>query len=201
MINYFKITLKHYRTIVKQGLDNLPMEAGGFVGGRDGVIRGILPLYNMHLYDKTGTFTFTGEDVERAHAFCKKHNLEYYGLYHTHPKGVAYPSDADIQTGMPYHFILSLRNPESPEFAAYRIEKNIPIQVPLEVIPDTGYESISIHDPQIEAEVINPFKVRSPKEDAEHLSQLIQNMKEEKQNDYPKMPPKHSDRSDFSTLA
>lgn len=199
MINRFQITLKHYRTIVKQGIQNLPTESGGFVGGLDGVITGILPIFNQYLTDKTGTFGFTGEDVERAHTFFKKNSLDYYGLYHTHPKGIAYPSKADIQTGMKYHFILSLRNPDSPEFAAFEIVNQEPVFIPIETIPDTGYESISILSENINQN--DPFRERTPNEDAEHLSSLITNLKEEKKNQYPKMPPKYKDRSDFSTLA
>lgn len=110
------------------------------------MISAIQPIFNQHLYSKVATFAFTGEDIIRAHEFFKKHNLDYYGLYHTHPKGVAYPSQADIDTGHRYHFILSLRDPESPVFAAYFIQDRMPIHIPLEVIPDKGFDQVDIHN-------------------------------------------------------
>jgi proteasome lid subunit RPN8/RPN11 len=200
MIKQFQITLKHYKTIIKQGLDNLPEEAGGFIGGKDGSIRGILPLFNGHLYDKTATFSFTGEDVERAQRFFNKHNLEYYGLYHTHPEGVAYPSQADIDTGCPYHFIVSYKDPAVPIFAVFYIQNKTPIQIPLDVIPDDGFEGIDIRGAKKDA-IDNPYSISTLEEDALSLHDRIENIKEERKNSYPKMLPRHQDRSDFSTLA
>lgn len=200
MIEHFQITLKHYKTILKQGLDNLPQEAGGFIGGVSGSIRGILPLFNQHLYDKTATFSFTGEEVERAQRFFDKHKLEYYGLYHTHPEGVAYPSQADIDTGCQYHFIISYKDPAAPIFAVFYIQNKIPIQIPLEVVPDDGFDGIDIRSAKKERSD-NPYKITTTEEDALSLHDRIENMKEERGNRYPKMLPRNQDRSDFSTLA
>ena len=201
MIEKFRITLKHYHTIVQQGIVNLPQESGGFLGGKDGLISAIQPIFNQHLYSKVSTFEFTSEDIIRAHAFFKKHNLDYYGLYHTHPKGLAYPSQTDIDTGHRYHFILSLRDKDSPIFAAYFIQDKVPIQVPFEVIADDGFEKKDIHSIAQANANVNPYKVKSSQEEAAHLHKLIENIKDERSNDYPKLPPRHIDRSDFSTLA
>ena len=201
MIEKFRITLKHYRTIVHQGTVNLPEESGGFLGGKDGLISAIQPIFNQHLYSKVATFSFTSEDIIRAHEFFKKHNLDYYGLYHTHPKGVAYPSQADIDTGHRYHFILSLRDKESPVFAAYYIKDKTPIQIPFEIIPDDGFEKVDLHGLANLKSKTNPYQVKTTQEEAAHLHKLIENIKDEKANDYPKLPPKHMDRSDFSTFA
>jgi len=201
MIEKFRITLKHYRTIVQQGIVNLPQESGGFLGGKDGLITAIQPIFNQHLYSKVATFAFTSDDIIRAHDFFKKNNLDYYGLYHTHPNGVAYPSQADIDTGHRYHFILSLRDKESPVFAAYYIQDKVPLQVPFEVIPDDGFEKVDLHALTKEKSKINPYQVKTTEEEAAHLHKLIENIKSEKTNDYPKLPPRHIDRSDFSTLA
>ena len=52
----FKITKRHYDTITKQAIDNLPQEVGGFLGGKEDVIQAILPMFNKHLFNKTDTF-------------------------------------------------------------------------------------------------------------------------------------------------
>tara|TARA_B100001113_G_scaffold347414_1_gene339799 strand:- start:1162 stop:1764 length:603 start_codon:yes stop_codon:yes gene_type:complete len=200
MIDSFRITKRHYSIILKQGLDNLPIEAGGFLGGNDGLIKAVHPLLNAYLHNRTNTFSFTSEDVDRAHRFFKKHDLDYYGLYHTHPKGVAYPSDADIKTGQKYHFILSLKDVKKPVFNAFVIINYQPKQIPLNVVNLSGVKPVDIHD------VVNNKKkeksmVLSPDEESRLLNYNIEVIKDEKKVDYPVLPPKDKFNSDFSTLA
>jgi [CysO sulfur-carrier protein]-S-L-cysteine hydrolase len=206
MDRYFRITKKHYDIIVKQGIDNLPIESGGFVGGREDFIKGLLPIYNQYLEDQTGTFAFSKEDVLRAHQFFKKHDLEYYGLYHTHPKGAAYPSPQDIATGHRYHFILSLADPNQPIFAAYEIVNSKPINIPI-IITEGSFKSKEIHAKKTRKkethidEIPVHLRNKSPEEEVIDLSQKIHDIKEDVPRHYPKMPPKHNDQSDFSTFA
>ncbi len=196
----FKLLEKHYATILKQGIDNYPQEVGGFLGGNDeGTIMAIQPLYNQYLFNKTDTFQFTSEDVLRAHEFFKRHNLIYYGLYHTHPKGVAYPSKPDIDTGHKYHFILSLRDQNRPEFNAFYIEGKQPIYIPIQVISNKGFSSKEKNSKSPEKP--NLQKGMTPDEERDQLNRMINNMRQFKSNDYPKMPPKNGEQSDFSTLA
>ena len=96
MIKEFKITNKHYQILIKQGFDNLPYETGGFVGGKDGVITGILPTFNKDWDQNKDVFKIDDTDMQRAHSFFAKHNIKFFGIYHTHPTGIAYPSDADM---------------------------------------------------------------------------------------------------------
>jgi len=204
MSDYFQITNKHYQTILKQGRDNYPQEIGGFLGGKNGLISAILPIFNQHLYNKTDTFAFTSEDVTRAHQFFDKHGLGYYGLYHTHPKGIAYPSKEDILSGQQYHFILSLRDDAHPVFKAFKVVNKQVIEVPLVVIEDKGFSSKDIHqgantEP---AHLIHPaFRGKSPHEESADLSERIGNILDLKENTYDVMPPKDIGNSDFSTLA
>ncbi|RAP37680.1 hypothetical protein DID80_03925 [Candidatus Marinamargulisbacteria bacterium SCGC AAA071-K20] len=205
MDRFFRITRKHYDIIVKQGIDNLPIESGGFVGGKGNFIQGILPIYNQHLEDQTGTFAFSKEDVLRAHQFFQKHELDYYGLYHTHPNGAAYPSAQDIATGHQYHFILSLADPNQPIFAAYEVVNKQPIHIPI-VISEGGFHSKEIHAKKekgktFDEQIPSHFRQKSPEEDALDLSRKIFDIKEDNPLNYPKMPPKNKDGSDFSTLA
>ena len=198
MSKIFKITKRHYDIIIKQGYDNLPQEAGGFLGGKDNVIQAIQPIFNQHLFNKTDTFQFTSDDVYRAHQFFKKHKLEYYGMYHTHPNGIAYPSQADIDTGHKYHFIISFRDQENPDFAAFEIKGKQPIHIPLKVIEDKSFNVKDIMNN-------NVSKSSGPKtqeEEASHLNEIIETIKEDKKPKYPKMPPISGwEDSDFSTLA
>ncbi|MBG90702.1 MAG: hypothetical protein CL521_02675 [Actinobacteria bacterium] len=202
MPEIFRITNRHYQVILKQGLDNLPQEVGGFLGGDDGMIKAILPLYNAHLYNKTDTFSFTPDDVLRAHDFFNKHSVTYYGLYHTHPKGIAYPSKADIDTGHQYHFIMSFKHIEKPDFRAYRVESGQPIEIPLRIIEDKGFSTkVDGSNKKISSKDFPSTIGSTPEEESEKLNEMINNIRADQQNKYPTMPPRDTDKSDFSTLA
>ena len=141
-------------------------------------------LFPMLSGAKTGSFAFTKEDILRAHQFFEKHELEYYGLYHTHPNGAAYPSVQDIETGHRYHFILSLADPNQPIFAAYEIINRQPTYIPI-VVTDRDVHSKDIHSKKSNKketsleEVPSHLKNKSPEEDAIELSQKIHDIKED----------------------
>ena len=222
----FRITKKHYDIILKQGLDNYPKEVGGFLGGTDGMIQAIQPLFNQHLFNRTDTFSFTPEDVERAHAFFKKHNLTYYGLYHSHPKGIPEPSEADINTGHKFHFILGLRDNNNPVFNAFIVNGKIATQIPFTVVDDKGFSSVDLHTGQKKdgtsggSGVAQSGGVGEKKktssgnkrfdssadynptyDEADALSDRIHRIVNDEDNTYPKLDPQKPSDSDFSTLA
>ncbi|NDC82301.1 hypothetical protein EB093_01365 [bacterium] len=193
----FLIVKRQYDIIIKQALDNLPQESGGFIGGRDNIILGIMPTVNQHLGNRTDTFAVTSSDIQRAYDFFKKNGLTFFGLYHSHPKGIAYPSQEDILTGQRYHFIISLQNPKSPVLAAYEIIKQQPHQIPIRIeldekfLPKSDAKGSHTPPPHINS-VFN--------ESGRHLDESLTRWREEKKIEYPKMPPK-GDLGDFSTLA
>lgn len=195
----FKITQRHYDIITKQAVENLPQECGGFLGGRDFHIMAIQPIFNQHLYDKTDTFSFASEDVERAHQFFKKHDMDYYGLYHSHPSGVPVPSDQDISTGHKYHFIVGLSSPDDIQFRAWQVVNKKAVPLGLQIVSDKSYSSIDIHK-ESAGRRSAPNINRTMIDEASDLSEKIHNIKEERPQ-YDKQPPKDWHNSDFSTLA
>ena len=197
----FKITQRHYDLILKQGMETLPQECGGFFGGKEGMITAVFPIFNQHLYDRTGTFACTSDDINRAHRFFKKHNVQYYGLYHTHPKGIAYPSQTDINTGQRYHFILSFNDPNHPVFAAFLIQNRVPIPLPFEIMGNHAFKAIDIHTLSKPESPHNPsIRLLSPQEEAKDLSDKLDNIRNEKPS-YHKLEPRDLLNSEFSTLA
>ena len=196
IFNEFKIIQKHYDKIIKQGYDNLPYETGGFLGGKNGIVCGILPTFNKDWDENTDAYSLEDVDMQRAHQFFFNHNLTYFGVYHTHPKGVAYPSEADINTGQKYHFIISYKQKDKPQFNAFRVDARKPIQLPLKVIPNKGFSSIELSKKQVDPEVLIEQK------HVDDLSGRIHNIVQDNENKYEKMPPKKGElNSDFSTFA
>lgn len=194
--DFFVFTQRHYDIIIRQAIDNLPQESGGFLGGKENQVLGILPTYNLHLGNRTDTFGVSSDDIRRAHAFFHKNGLTFFGLYHTHPKGIAYPSTEDIMTGQRYHFIVSLKDPHHPVFAAYEIIHRQPHPIPIHINDDSKYSVKDLRQP-----TETPLPSAPPIESSEdHLNTSLSKWRSEESITYPKMPPK-SDASDFSTLA
>ena len=68
-----QITQRHYDIVIKQGFDNLPYEAGGFMGGKNDLVQALLPIYNKHDDNRRDNFVFYSNDLERAHSFFQSH--------------------------------------------------------------------------------------------------------------------------------
>ncbi|GBR72928.1 Mov34/MPN/PAD-1 family protein [Candidatus Termititenax aidoneus] len=143
----FIITQHQYDLIMRQAQENYPYETGGVLcGSSDGVIKGVLPLYNQAGGDQHKEFGMSADDILRGHEFAKKHGLIFFGVYHTHPNGIAYPSDQDISNNQRFLFIISLRDRYNPEFAAYSVlPGRAVIREDIQVVNDNGITVIDIH--------------------------------------------------------
>lgn len=198
----FKITQRHYDIILKQAFANYPEECGGFVGGKDFLISAIFPVFNQHLYNKTDTFSLTTDDIIRAHQFFEKHKLDYYGIYHTHPKGIAEPSKQDLKHLQKYLFIISLRDQNNPDFAAFEVVgQQQAVRVPL-TITTQQIDVVDIHNHGRTKQSLNVNEIGGHNEEKEKLEMRMSEMVQGKVK-YTKMKPKDDkqDSSGFSTLA
>ncbi len=190
----FAITRRQYDIIMHQAQACYPQESGGFLGGREGVILGVLPTFNMHLYDRTNTFAMTTDDFDRAARFFEKYKLDSYGVYHSHPKGIPYPSRQDLAHNQKYHFIVGLADRYNPELYAYEVENGEVIPVPIQIVDESLVEQmyLSPEDPKLAS--------AAPPDDMKELADMINAMIEGRDVDYRKEPPKW-DSSSFSTRA
>lgn len=143
----FKITQRQYNIIIKQVQKNYPFESGGFIGGKDFIIKAVLPVFNKDGTNKQDVFGLNQDDMNRAHQFFDDHGLDYYGIYHSHPKGPAIPSEQDLAHIQRYLFIISLMHFNHPDFAAYQVtgiqQAN---RVPLDVISDATFTAVDPKD-------------------------------------------------------
>ena len=198
----FEITKRHYDIIIKQVQQNFPYESGGFVGGKDNVITAILPSFNQDISNKTNVFAITREDIDRAHLFFEKHGLEYYGTYHSHPKGPAIPSEQDLKNIQKQLFIISLMDFDNPDFAAYLVTGVQKAErVPLKVVSNKQYESVDLHSKKKQANGKDtiPKKQLPDYDDTDQLSQQVQDIFDSKSN-Y-KKDSRYDNDGDFTTLA
>ena len=191
-----RITERQYQIIVRQAIENLPRESGGFLGGNDDMVKGILPVFNKTIGDSTKTFTLESDDFLRARTFFEKHNLEYYGVYHSHPKGVAEPSDQDLKHYQRYLFIISLINPHDPVFAAYETHGRNVIRVPIKIVDNNGVTVLDLKASQ------GHISETSFMGEALKLEQLYQDITHEKAR-YEKLAPLdfYNNNTSFSAFA
>lgn len=191
----FIITERQYNIIMKQSQAAYPQETGGILGGRESTILGVLPIANKVLQDRTEVFGITAEDIERAYHFLVKHSLEFLGVYHTHPKGVPYPSEQDLAHRQKYLFIIGLRDRYNPELYAWKVENGKVYAEDIKIISDIGVTVIDIRTGK--AKLSENVK----KEELDRLAQSIDGLIAGKEPRYPKMKPIKWDASSFSTLA
>jgi proteasome lid subunit RPN8/RPN11 len=189
----FTITRRQFDMIMHQAQACYPQEAGGILGGREDVILGVLPVFNQYLYDRTKTFGMTPDDIDRGYRFLAKYNLEYYGVYHSHPKGIPYPSKEDLSHNQRYLFIISLADRYNPVLMAWEVDKGEITQVPIRIVNESFVEQmyLSPENPKL-LDVAEPDEMTK-------LSQMIADIINGKM-EYKKESPKW-DSSSFSTKA
>ncbi len=139
-VTEFRFLQRHYDMLSDQVLKNHPNETGGFLGGKDGTIQLVLPVFNQVLENKQARFGIQSEDIHRAHELCAKYGMKYYGMYHNHPSGANRPSFQDMNHVQRYLFILTLNHRNALKITAYRAAGRQPIPVPVVVVSSVGAE-------------------------------------------------------------
>lgn len=191
----FKITERQYHIIMKQAQACYPQETGGFLGGCENTILGVLPIPNKSLQNQTEVFALTSDDLDLAFRFLVKHKLEFLGIYHSHPRGIPVPSAQDLSHRQKYLFIVGLNDRYNPELYAWRVEDGKVYSEDIKIISDAGATVIDIRTgkPQLSE--------AAPPQYLDRLAQMINDMIAGKMPIYPKLDPTRWDASTFSTFA
>src|SRR3989338_161807 len=191
----FIIKERQYNIIMQQAQACYPQETGGILGGRENTILGVLPIPNKFLYNRTETFAISDDDIETAYHFLVKHNLEYLGVYHTHPQGTAYPSAQDLSHHQKYLFIIGLKDRYNPELYVWRVENGKVYSENIRITSDIGITVIDIKTgkPKLSENIT--------RQELDRLADMIDEMIAGKKPVYPKTGPVHWDASTFSTMA
>lgn len=191
----FVITERQYNIIMQQAQACYPQETGGILGGRENTILGVLPIPNKHLYDRTETFAISQDDIETAYRFLVKHNLEYLGVYHTHPKGIPYPSQQDLAHNQKYLFIIGLQDRYNPELYAWRVDQGQVYAEDIKIMSDVGITVVDIKTGKAK------LSENLTRQELDRLAMMVDDMIAGKRPTYLKLEPTHWDASTFSTFA
>ena len=140
--NMFTITQRQYDIIMHQAQACFPQESGGILGGTGGRDPRHTAGFQQYLYDRTESFGMTADDIDRGSRFLEKNKLDYYGIYHSHPKGIPYPSKQDLSHEQKYQFIIGLADRYNPELYAWQVEKGEMTQVPIRIVDESFVEQM-----------------------------------------------------------
>ncbi len=166
----FIIIRRHYELILRQTVMNYPEESGGLLGGRHGVILGVYPVFNWAEKNvKFREFGLSKEDLQKAREFFTLHDLDYVGTYHSHPKGVPYPSAQDLSHKQEKHLmIVGLQDPHNPVVAIYENKGGHAVPERLKLIED---QDIAYYAP-----AGSSWRSSEQQRHMERMSHLIQGM-------------------------
>ena len=120
------LTSDQLEEIIAHVRREVPDEACGLLGGRDGRVARVYPMQNVVPgVRRLLAYRLEPEEQYRTFMEIESAGLELVGIYHSHPRGEAYPSTADI--GLAYYagvvyLIVSLLHADEPVARAFLID-------------------------------------------------------------------------------
>jgi proteasome lid subunit RPN8/RPN11 len=128
-----RISRAHHDEIVAHSRDDAPNECCGLMGGRDGEITSVHRAENLF----ASPLRFEVANPVKILNAIDDAGDELAGIYHSHTKSEAYPSQTDVNLARgwpdPLWFICSLANPDEPVVRAFAIRDGDVTEVELEV--------------------------------------------------------------------
>jgi proteasome lid subunit RPN8/RPN11 len=115
-----RMTASQHEALVAHAREEAPNECCGFVRARDGVVRDIVQAVN----DRASPYGYSLDAKSLLSAFNAAEEGFEVGIYHSHPRSPAEPSQTDINLAdYPeyVYLIVSLADPDSPDVRAWRI--------------------------------------------------------------------------------
>ena len=111
-----------YDEIVAHARDDLPNECCGLVATKDGEAVRVYRARNS--YASPLRYEIDSQDLIRIYLEIEESGCELGGIYHSHTKSPARPSQTDINEARwptAVYLILSLADPDHPDLRGFRI--------------------------------------------------------------------------------
>ncbi|MCC6146155.1 MAG: M67 family metallopeptidase [Anaerolineaceae bacterium] len=95
MVESLRLSHKMRAEIEKYLQEHLPEEACGLLGGENGMVKEMLPVRN----ELRSAVSFRMDPAEQIAAmlYLEEQSLEIVGIFHSHPRGPAFPSETDLK--------------------------------------------------------------------------------------------------------
>jgi proteasome lid subunit RPN8/RPN11 len=127
--------------IVAHSREEAPNECCGLIGGRDGRPTSLHRARNE--FESPLRYNVHPQDLLRITAEIERRGEELAGIYHSHTRSEAYPSQTDVNLAAnwpdPLYLICSLADPDAPLVRAFSIRDGLIEEAELEA--DDGSEA------------------------------------------------------------
>jgi proteasome lid subunit RPN8/RPN11 len=110
--------------MVTHARDDLPNECCGMIGGREGEARSVIRVENS----AASPLRYEMDPQEQYNALkaIEDDGGELLGIYHSHTKSAAYPSQTDVNQAVAWpeqiYVIISLADEDAPDVKAYLLK-------------------------------------------------------------------------------
>jgi [CysO sulfur-carrier protein]-S-L-cysteine hydrolase len=110
--------------MVAHARDDLPNECCGMIGGREGEARSVIRVENS----AASPLRYEMDPQEQYNALkaIEDDGGELLGIYHSHTKSAAYPSQTDVNQAVAWpeqiYVIVSLADEDAPDVKAYLLK-------------------------------------------------------------------------------
>lgn len=123
-----KIESRAQEVMEKDALNAFPNECCGFFFGIENGVRNItqaIPVQNSKKGDKRRRFFIDPTDYMWAERYAAENGAQLLGIYHSHPKHPADPSEHDRSQAMPWfsYIILSVNNDEIQAVKSFQLNE------------------------------------------------------------------------------
>jgi proteasome lid subunit RPN8/RPN11 len=115
--------------LINEAIEAFPDECCGFMYGTEDLhdkrtITEILVVDNSKEGDKTRRFEISPLDYLRAEQYALDHDLVLLGIYHSHPKHPAIPSEVDRKAAQPFfsYVIVSVLEDKTINIRSWRLD-------------------------------------------------------------------------------
>ncbi len=116
-----KISQQLIDEMVAHARAELPNECCGLVGGRDGRATTVYPMRNE--FESPLRYKLDSNDNLRVSKEMDEADEEIVGVFHSHTKSAAYPSQTDVNEGQAWpqlvYLIVSLQDEDAPDVKGY----------------------------------------------------------------------------------
>ncbi len=123
-----KLDQKVFDYITQHAEEEYPNECCGFFFGRESGDRWIAHAWrvtNAKEGDRRRRFQITPDDYRKAEKYALNNDLDFLGVYHSHPDHPAEASEHDRKVAMPYfsYIIASVRNGRAAETRSWQLNE------------------------------------------------------------------------------
>ncbi|HEY8490813.1 MAG TPA: M67 family metallopeptidase [Dehalococcoidia bacterium] len=133
----FRLQRRYVEDIIAHAREEAPNECCGILAGKDGTVVKLWRTTNAE--HSPYRYSVDPKELLQIYREIEANGWELTGIYHSHTHTEAYPSPTDVRLAAwpdAVYFLVSLKDPERPDFHGYHIRDGQVTEVPLEIVEE-----------------------------------------------------------------